>query len=165
MLIQTTYSLVKIEEFRVTAAELVDEPFRSCAEVRIPPSKNRPRSYTAKDWSSEPLAGSSECITKWFPAGLSGSLDSYQLTNPWWRHVPSSKSMNSALSSLKKFPCWFWLAVDSVFGKVLGFVCGRRSIKTARRQFKQLKGCYHRLWHRLSQNLWKSDRYSFASPR
>jgi len=40
--------------------------------------------------------------------------------------------MNSALSSLKKSQCWLWLAVDSRFGKVLGFVCGRRTIKTAK---------------------------------
>ena len=26
------------------------------------------------------------------------------------------KSMNSALSSLKKSKCWFWLEVDSIFG-------------------------------------------------
>jgi len=82
VLIQTTYSLVKIEEFSITAAKLVDEPFRSCAEVRIPPSKSRLKSYTAKDWSSELLAGSSGCIKKWFPAGFSGPLGSYQLANP-----------------------------------------------------------------------------------
>ena len=33
MLIQTTSSLVKIEGLNVTAAKLVDEPFRHCAEA------------------------------------------------------------------------------------------------------------------------------------
>ena len=39
------------------------------------------------------------------------------------KSAPSSKSMNSARSSLKKTQCWLWLAVDSIFGKVLGFAC------------------------------------------
>ncbi|MBT6726315.1 MAG: IS1 family transposase [Deltaproteobacteria bacterium] len=33
-----------------------------------------------------------------------------------------------------------WVALDSTFDKVLGFVCGSRSIKTARELFKQWKG-------------------------
>ena len=40
----------------------------------------------------------------------------------------------------KKSKCWIWVALDSTFGKVLGFVCGSRSIKTARELFKQWKG-------------------------
>ena len=76
MLIQTTSSLVKIEGLNVTAAKLVDESFRHCAEARIPPSKNRLKSYTSKDWGSEPLAESSGYITKLSPAGLSRLLGS-----------------------------------------------------------------------------------------
>ncbi len=36
MLIQTTSYLVRIDEFKVTAAKLVDEPFIHCAEARTP---------------------------------------------------------------------------------------------------------------------------------
>ena len=53
--------------------------------------------------------------------------------------APPSKSMNSARSSLKKSQCWLWLAVDSIFGKVLGFVCGRRTIKTGKVPWQQIK--------------------------
>jgi IS1 family transposase len=48
--------------------------------------------------------------------------------------------MNSAALSLKKSKCWIWVAMDSTVGKVLGFVCGSRSIKMARELFKQWKG-------------------------
>ena len=44
MIIQTTSSLVRIEAHNATVAKLVDEPFRQCAEARIPPSKNRLKS-------------------------------------------------------------------------------------------------------------------------
>ena len=39
----------------------------------------------------------------------------------------------------KKSQCWLWLAVDSSFGKVLGFACGRRTIKTAKLLWQQIK--------------------------
>ena len=44
MVIQTTSSSVRIGELNVTAAKLVDEPFRQCSEAKIPPSKNRLKS-------------------------------------------------------------------------------------------------------------------------
>ncbi|MEC8594936.1 MAG: IS1 family transposase [SAR324 cluster bacterium] len=47
--------------------------------------------------------------------------------------------MNSKLSSLKKSQFWPWLAVDSIFGKFLGFVCGRGTIKTGGVLWKQIK--------------------------
>jgi len=40
----------------------------------------------------------------------------------------------------KRSQCWLWLAVDSIFGKVLDFVCDSRSVKRAWGLFKQLKG-------------------------
>ena len=55
------------------------------------------------------------------------------------KSAPSSKSMNFACSSLKKFQCWLWLAVDSIFGKVLGFACRRRMIKTGKVLWQQIK--------------------------
>mgnify|MGYP003313047507 CR=1 FL=1 len=48
--------------------------------------------------------------------------------------------MNSAVLPQKKPKCWIWVAIDPTVGKVLGFVFGSRSIKTARELFKQLKG-------------------------
>ena len=48
------------------------------------------------------------------------------------------RSMNSAVLLLEKSKCWVRVAVDSTFGNVLGFVRGSRSIRTARRLFKQL---------------------------
>ena len=54
------------------------------------------------------------------------------------KSAPSSKSMSSARSSLKKSQCWLWLAVDSIFGKVLGFTCGRRTIKTGKVLWQQI---------------------------
>ena len=58
-------------------------------------------------------------------------------------HLPkpvlSSKSMNFSLWSPKKSYCWLWLAVDFIFGKVLGFVCGRRTIKTGKVLWQRLK--------------------------
>ena len=47
--------------------------------------------------------------------------------------------MKSALSLLKKSQCWLFLAVDSIFGKVLGFVCGSRTIKTGVVLWEQIK--------------------------
>ena len=88
MIIQTTSSLVKIEELNATAAKLVDEPFRRCAGARIQPSKKKLKSYTSKDWGSEPLAEFSVCITKLSPAGLFRLLSSYQSTNQRRRPVP-----------------------------------------------------------------------------
>ena len=53
--------------------------------------------------------------------------------------TPSSKSMNSARSSLKKSKGWLWLALDSISGKVLGFACGRRTIQTGKVLWQQVK--------------------------
>ena len=39
----------------------------------------------------------------------------------------------------KKLQCCLWLAVDSIFGKVLGFACGRRTIKTGKVLWQQIK--------------------------
>ena len=55
------------------------------------------------------------------------------------KSAPSSESINSARSSLKKSQCWLWLAVDSIFGKVLGFARGRRTIKTGQVLWQQIK--------------------------
>ena len=56
-----------------------------------------------------------------------------------YRLAPASKLINSVALLAKKSKCWLWLAVDSIFGKVLGFVCGRRTIKTGRVFWQQIK--------------------------
>ena len=84
-------------------------------------------------------------------AGFSGSITRRSLAG-WYKlpshsqqahhrpkPAPSSKSMNSARSSLKKSQCWLWLAVGFIFGKVLGFVYGRRTIKTGKVPWQQIK--------------------------
>jgi len=139
VLFQTKSSLVRIEEPNAIAAKLVNEPFRQYAEATIPPSKNRLKSYPLKDWDSQPLAESLECITKLSPFGFVKAARQLPVDNPRRRIVPLLRSMNSAALSLKKSKCWIWVAMDSTVGKVLGLVCGSRSIKTARELFKLLK--------------------------
>ena len=39
----------------------------------------------------------------------------------------------------EKSQCWLWLAVDSIFGKVFGFACGRRTIKMGKVLWQQIK--------------------------
>ena len=40
----------------------------------------------------------------------------------------------------KKSKCLIWVAFDSSFGKILGYVCRSRSISTGRKLLQQLKG-------------------------
>ena len=46
-----------------------------------------------------------------------------------------------ARSSLKKSQCLLWLAVDSIFGKVLGFACGRGLSKRVRSFGSRFSNC------------------------
>ena len=84
---------------------------------------------------------------------LVGQWGSTIIENPFWlveaaqklpkatnRHrlVPSSKSMNSALLSLKKPKRWIWVGIDSNSGKVLGFVYDGRTIKTVMELLQKL---------------------------
>jgi len=50
--------------------------------------------------------------------------------SPWILHL--LKQQNSK--------CWLWVALDSTFGKVLGFVCDNLMLKTCNELFRQLKG-------------------------
>ena len=47
--------------------------------------------------------------------------------------------MDSVALFLKKIQCWIRVAIDSIDGKVLGFVYGSRLIKAARALFKLLR--------------------------
>ena len=91
---------------------------------------------------------------------LVGQWGSTIIENPCWlveaaqklpkatnRHrlAPSSKSMNSALLSLKKPKRWSWVGIDSNFGKVLGFVYCGRTTKTVRELLQKLS--HTSLWN------------------
>ena len=92
-----------------------------------------------RGWGYEPSAGFSSSIIRRSIAGWCKLPKHSQQAHHRPKAAPSSKSMNSARSSLKKSQCWLWLAVDSIFGKVLGFVCGRRTIKTGKDLWQQIK--------------------------
>jgi len=132
VLILTKFSMAPAVVSNATVAKLADGSFRHSNVAKIQLSNNRPVNYISKGWGCELLARFSEFITRLSLAGCCKPPKHSQQTHRTQRPAPSSKSMNSALSSLKKSQCWLWLAVDSIFGKVLGFVCGRRTIKTGR---------------------------------
>ena len=122
-----------------TVAKPADGSFKHYDEAKIQPSSNRPVSSISKGWGCERSAEFSASITRRSLAGWSKLPSHSQQAHHRPKSAPSSKSMNSARSSLKKSQCWLWLAVDSIFGKVLGFACGRRTIKTGKVLWQQIK--------------------------
>ena len=106
---------------------------------RSSPSSNRPVNSISKGWGCERSAEFSGSIIRRSLAGWSKLPSHSQQAHHRPKPAPSSKAMNSARSSLKKSQCWLWLAVDSSFGKVLGFACGRRTIKTGKVPWQQIK--------------------------
>ena len=54
--------LIRIEWPNASAAKLIDQPFRQCAEARVLPSKSRIKCYNLKDLDLESSAASWECI-------------------------------------------------------------------------------------------------------
>ena len=122
-----------------TVAKPVDGSCKHYDEAKIQPSSSRPVSSIWKGWGCERSAGFSGSITRRSLAGWSKLPSHSQQAQHRLKPAPSSKSMNSALSSLKKSQCWLWLAVDSIFGKVLSFAFGRRTIKTGKVLWQQIK--------------------------
>ena len=119
-----------VGESNATVAKPADESCRHYDKAKIQPSSNRLVNSISKGWGCERLAGFSGFITRRSLAG--------------WCKLPSHSQQahhrpKSAHSSLKKSQCWLWLAVDSIFGKVLGFACGRRTIKTGKVLWQQIK--------------------------
>ena len=134
MLIQTTSSLVRIEGLNVTTAKLVDEPFRRCAEARIPPSKNRLKSYTSKDWGSEPLAEFSGCITKlscWLLQAAQ-ALPANTLQTEACSFIEVDELCSFVAKKIQRLD----LDSDEFYVWQSAWVCGSRSIKTVREIFK-----------------------------
>ena len=116
-----------LQRYRCQACRRI---FQTLRRGKVQPSSNRPVNSISKGWGCERSAGFSGFITR---RSLAGWLPKHsQQAHHRPKSAPSSKSMNSARSSLKKSQCWLWLAVDSIFGKVLGFACGRRTIKPVR---------------------------------
>lgn len=117
----TISSLVRTQQFKATAARLVDEPFRRSTEARIFPSKNRTKSYTprtnAQSHLQNPQGALSE-VSQWLvqPAGQSQLNQSKTKARSLWR------SRDSATLSLKKSKCQISIAIVSTFDKVLGLV-------------------------------------------
>ena len=122
-----------------TVAKPVDGSFRHYDEAKIQPSSSRPVYSISKGWGCERSAGFSGFITRRSLADCCKLPSHSQQAHHRPKPAPSSKSINSARSSLKKSQCWLWLAVDSIFGKVLGFACGRRTIKTGKVLWQQIK--------------------------
>ena len=113
-----------------TVAKPADGSFKQYDEAKIQPSSSRPVNSISKGWGCERSAGFSSSITRRSLAG--------------WSKLPSHSQQpqhrpKSARSSQKKSQCWLWLAVDSIFGKVLGFVSGGRTIKTGNFPWQQIK--------------------------
>ena len=122
-----------------TVAKPAGGSFKHYDEAKIQPLSNRPVNSISKGWGCELSAGFSGTITRRSLAGWSKLPSHSQQAHHRPKSAPSSKSMNSVRSSLKKSQCWLWLAVDSIFGKVLEFVCGRRTIKTGKVLWQQIK--------------------------
>ena len=131
--------MATVEVSNATVAKPANRSLKHYDEAKIPPSSSRPVSSISKRWGCERSVGFSASITRrslavWYKLP-SHSQQAHHRPKP----APSSKSMNSARSSLKKSQCWLWLAVDSIFGKVLGFACGRMTIKTGKALWQQIK--------------------------
>ena len=140
MLILTLFSSAPAGVSNATVAKPAERSsFKHYDEAKIQPSSSRPVSSISKGWGCERSAGFLASFTRRSLAGWCKLPKHSQQAHQRPKPAPSSKSMNSARSSLKKSQCWLWPAVDSIFGKVLGFVCGRRTIKTAKLLWQQIK--------------------------
>ena len=85
-----------------TVAKPADGSFQHYDEAKIPPSSNRPVSSISKEWECERSAEFSGSITRRSLAGWSKLPKYSQQAHHRPKSAPSSKSMNSARSSLKK---------------------------------------------------------------
>ena len=103
---------------KAPVAKPADGSFRHYDEAKIQPSSNRPVRSNSKGCGCERSAGFSGSITRRSPAGWSKLPSHSQQAHHKPKSAPSSKSMNSARSSLKKSQCWLWLVVDSIFWQV-----------------------------------------------
>jgi len=157
VLILTLFAMAPVGVTNATVAKPADGSFKRYDEAKIQPSSNRPVNSISKGWGCEPSAGFSASITRRSLAGWYKPPKHSQPAHHRPKPAPSSKSMNSARSSLKKSQCGLWLAVDSIFGKVLGFACGRRTIKTGKVLFVSRSSTCRRktLCYSKSKTMWE----------
>ena len=114
--------------------------FKAMSEARIPPSEKHAQKLHLGGLGLRTVGRILGVHYKTISCWLVQAAGQLPVDNPRRRIVPLLRSMNSAALSLKKSKCWNWVAIDSTVSKVLGFVCGNCSIKTARKLFKQLRG-------------------------
>ena len=88
-----------VQRYRCQACRRI---FQRYDEAKIQPSINRPVSSISKGWGCEPSAGFSGSTTRRSLAGWSKLPSHSQQARHRPKFAPSSKSMNSAPSSLKK---------------------------------------------------------------
>ena len=94
--------MVPVGVSKAPVANPADGSFRHYDEAKIQPSSNRPVNSISKGWGCERSAGFSASITRRSLAGWYKLLKHSQQTHHRPKSAPSSKSMNSARSSLKK---------------------------------------------------------------
>ena len=87
---------------KAPVAKPADRSFRHYDEAKIQPSSNRPVRSNSKGCGCERSAGFSGSITRRSPAGWSKLPSHSQQAHHKPKSAPSSKSMNSARSSLKR---------------------------------------------------------------
>ena len=88
--------------FNATVAKPADGTVKRYDEAKIQPSSNRPVSSISKGWGCERSAEFLGSITRRSLAGWSKLPSHSQQAHHRPKPAPSSKSMNSARSSLKK---------------------------------------------------------------
>jgi hypothetical protein len=102
VLILTLFAMAPVGVSNANVAKPADESFKHSGVAKIQPSSNRPVNSISKGWECEPSVGFSGSITRRSPVGWyklpKHSQQGHQRPKP----APSSKSMNSARSSLKK---------------------------------------------------------------
>ena len=104
MLILTRFSMAPAVVSNATVAKLADESFRRSNVAKIQPSSNRPVNSISKGWGCELSVGFSASIIRRSLAGWCKLPKHSQQAHHRPKPAPSSKSMNSARSSLKKIP-------------------------------------------------------------
>ena len=102
MLILTLFSSAPAVVSNATVAKPADGSFKQYDEAKIQPSSNRPVNSISKGWGCEPSAGFSASIIRRSLAGWCKLPKHSQPAHHRLKPAPSSKSMNSARSSLKK---------------------------------------------------------------
>ena len=101
-LIRTRFAMAPVGVSNATVAKPADGSFKHYDEAKIPHSNNRPVSSISKGWGCERSAEFSGSTTRQSPAGWSKLPKHSRQAHHRPKSAPSSKSMNSVRSLLKK---------------------------------------------------------------